>query len=231
MIAIIGGTSLLNLNFLEGLGERVINNAYGSVYILKNENVAFLPRHGRDRKIPPHRINYRANIMALRDLGVEKIIGVGCSGSLKKEITPGSILIPHDYLNLGEIESYYDLEIKHITPGLDEFLREIIIESAKRSGIKVIEKGIYAQTRGPRLETKAEVSFLKDYADIVGMTMASEATLSKELGIPYACISTVDNYAHGIMDEVLDFEKIVKNASRKRKDLEKLLMAVIEELK
>ena len=221
----------MNLNFLEGLGERVINNAYGSAYILKNENVAFLPRHGRDRKIPPHRINYRANIMALRDLGVEKIIGVGCSGSLKKEITPGSILIPHDYLNLGEIESYYDLEIKHITPGLDEFLREIIIESAKRSGIKVIEKGIYAQTRGPRLETKAEVSFLKDYADIVGMTMASEATLSKELGIPYACISTVDNYAHGIMDEVLDFEKIVKNASRKRKDLEKLLMAVIEELK
>ena len=221
----------MDLNFLEGLGEEIIKNSYGSVYLLRDNDVIFLPRHGKDRKIPPHRINYRANIMALRDLGAEKIIGIGCAGSLKKEIIPRSVLIPHDYMNLGKIESYYDLEIKHITPGLDEFLRETIIDSARRSGIKVIEKGIYAQTLGPRLETKAEVSLLKDYADVVGMTMASEATLSKELEIPYACISTVDNYAHGIIDEVLDFEKIVKKASKNRKDLKKLLMAVIEELR
>lgn len=221
----------MDLNFLEGLEEKIINNAYGTVYLLKNKDVVFLPRHGRDRKIPPHKINYRANIMVLRDLEAEKIIGIGCAGSLKKEITPGSILIPDDYMNFGKIESYYDSEIKHITPSLDEFLRERIIDSARRSGIKVIERGIYAQTLGPRLETKAEVSFLKDYADVVGMTMASEATLSKELEISYACINTVDNYAHGIVEEELDFEKIVKDASKNREKIAKLIEAVIEELR
>jgi 5'-methylthioadenosine phosphorylase len=231
MIAVIGGTSLLDLNFLENLSEEFAENSYGRVYLLKNREIVFLPRHGRDRRIPPHRINHRANIMALSDLGVERIIGVGCAGSLKKEITPRSILIPNDYLHLEGLETFFDAEIKHITPCLDESLREGIIESARKSGMKVFEGGVYAQTRGPRLETKAEVSFLRDYADVVGMTMASEATLSQELEIPYACICTVDNYAHGITDETLDFEEIVKTASKNREDLKKLLKSVIEELK
>ncbi|MBN2014416.1 MAG: MTAP family purine nucleoside phosphorylase [Candidatus Altiarchaeota archaeon] len=230
MIAVVGGTGLSEADFFGDLKPTVVGNRYGKTYLLVDKEVIFLPRHGRDRKIPPHMINHKANIMALGDLGAEKIIGVGCSGSLKKEIKPGSILIPDDYLNPWGIESFFDDERKHITPGLDEFLRETMINAARKAGIDVIEKGVYAQTIGPRLETKAEIRFFKDYADVVGMTMASEATLAKELDIPYACICTVDNYAHGIREEELDFEEIMKDALRNTERIKKLLKTTIEEL-
>lgn len=110
-------------------------------------------------------------------------------------------------------------------------MRKKIISIAKRLKIDVIEKGIYVQTSGPRLETKAEVSLLKNYADIVGMNMASEATLAKEKGIGYANISSVDNYAHGVVEEELDFKKVVEKASKEMGDLERLLKGLIEELK
>lgn len=231
MIAVIGGTSLLDVDFFRGLEGGIIENKYGSVYLLKNEEVIFVPRHGRDRNIPPHRINHRANMLALRDLEIEKIIGVTSVGSLKKKITPGSIVVPHDYINLWNTPTYFDSEITHITPGLDEPTRNSIIETARKLGIRVIEKGIYAQTTGPRLETKAEINLLKDYADVVGMTMASEATLSRELDLKYASISSVDNYCHGIIEGTLDFKEIIEKASKNRDSLKELLTAVIGELK
>ncbi len=231
MIGVIGGTSLAGMDILEGFDAASVNNKYGGVYLLKNTDTAFLLRHGKDRRIPPHMVCHRANILALSDLGVEKIIAVGSVGSLKKEIIPGRLLIPHDYMNFGRIESYYDSEIRHITPGLDEFMSGTITGAAKKNCIDVFGKGVYMQARGPRLETRAEVSFMKNYADVVGMTLASEATLAKELGIPYACICTVDNYANGIIDVNLDFEEIIKTASKNREALIILIMAVLEELR
>lgn len=230
-LGIIGGTGLSGIKFLENSSEEEIETRYGRVYILKSDNLIFIPRHGKNNNIPPHRINYRANIMAFKDLGVGKIIGVSSAGSLKKRIIPGSILIPHDYINLWNIQSYYDNEILHITPELDKGIREIIIQTAKKLKIRIIEKGIYFQTSGPRLETKAEINFIKNYADVIGMTMASEATLAKELDIGYASICSVDNYAHGIIDEKLDFRRVVERASKDRGNLLKLLTAVIGALK
>lgn len=230
-IGIIGGTGLSGIKFLENSSEDEIETRYGRVYILKSDNVVFIPRHGKNNNIPPHMINYGADMMALKDMGVKKIVGISSVGSLKKKITPGSILIPHDYINLWNIQSYYDNEILHITPELDEGLREIIIQTAKKLKIKIIEKGIYFQTSGPRLETKAEINFIKNYADVIGMTMASEATLAKELNLRYGSICSVDNYCHGIIDEKLDFKKVVERASNGRGNLLKLLTAVIEALK
>jgi len=201
MFGIIGGTCLYNMKFLRDLDEKDVKTRYGDVYTLIGGKFLFVPRHGKYRNIPPHRINHKANIMAFEENGVEEIISITSVGSLKKEIPPASLIIPDDYINLWNIPTYLDSEIMHITPCLDESLRKKTMSIAEKLNINVIGKGTYVQTTGPRLETRAEVNLLKDYADIVGMNMASEATLAKELELRYANISSVDNYAHGVVDE------------------------------
>jgi 5'-methylthioadenosine phosphorylase len=229
-LGIIGGTSLFGTKLLEDAKEKEVETKYGTVYLLFTADVVFIPRHGKERNIPPHRINYKAHLAAFKDLGVEKIIGVTSVGSLKRDIKPRSLIVPHDYISLCSIPTFYDNEIVHITPGLDVGLRNNIIKVAKDfRGIDIVEKGVYFQTVGPRLETRAEINLMKNYADVVGMNMASEATLAKELGLRYANISTVENYAHGIIaGEELDYKKIVEAASKSRADLEKVLMKLIE---
>ncbi|MBA7516178.1 S-methyl-5'-thioinosine phosphorylase [subsurface metagenome] len=228
-LGIIGGTSLFDTKVLEGAKEREVETKYGTVYLLSTADVVFIPRHGKDRNIPPHRINHKANMAAFKQLGVEKIVGATSAGSLKLDIKPRSLIVPHDYISLCSIPSFYDDELVHVTPCLDEGLRKSILKVAKDSGIDTVEKGVYFQTVGPRLETRAEINFIKNYADVIGMSMASEATLAKELGLRYANVSTVDNYAHGIIaEEELDYKKIVDAASKSMADLEKVLMKLIE---
>jgi 5'-methylthioadenosine phosphorylase len=231
-LGIIGGTSLFGTKLIEDAKEIEVKTDYGSVYPLfatvHSREIVFIPRHGKDRNIPPHKINYKANMRAFKDLGVEEIVGVTSAGSLKRTIPPRSLVVPHDYVSLCSIPTYYDDRLVHITPGLDESLRKRIIEAARALSVKIVDKGVYFQTVGPRLETKAEINFIKDYADVVGMNMASEATLATELGLRYANISTVDNYAHGIIaDDALDYNKIVETASKSRENLEKVLLRVI----
>jgi len=232
-LGIIGGTSLFGTKLHEDAEEREVATPYGTVYLLSttihSQEIVFIPRHGKHRNTPPHRINYKANMQAFKELGVEKIIGTTSVGSLKRDIKPRALVVPHDYINLYNIATFYDDELVHVTPGLDESLRKRIVEAAHALGIEIVDKGVYFQTIGPRLETKAEINFIKDYADVVGMNMASEATLAKELGIRYANISTVENYAHGIIaEEALDYKKIVEDASKSMEDLEKVLLKLIE---
>ncbi|MHC1611077.1 MAG: MTAP family purine nucleoside phosphorylase [Candidatus Methanospirareceae archaeon] len=230
-LGIIGGTSLFDTKLLGDAKGREVKTRYGTVYLLvttlHSRDIVFIPRHGRERNIPPHRINYKANMRAFKDLGVEEIIGVTSVGSLKRGIRPQSLIVPHDYISLCTIPTYYDDELVHVTPGLDESLRRRILEAGRALSVKIIDRGVYFQTTGPRLETKAEINLIKDYADVVGMNMASEATLATELGLRYANISTVDNYAHGIVAEELEYKDIVAGASRSRESLEKVLLRVI----
>jgi 5'-methylthioadenosine phosphorylase len=230
-LGIIGGTSLFETELLKG-GERVVTTAYGAVFIrattIRGIELFFIPRHGRDRNIPPQQINFRANLQAFRALGVEEIIGVTSVGSLKREIPPHSFIVPHDYISLFSIPTYFDTELVHVTPGLDERLRQRLIAAARALGFPVIARGVYFQVQGPRLETRAEINLIKEYADVVGMSMASEATLAIELGLRYANISTVDNYAHGIIEEPLEYRDIIESAARSREDLERVLLTVIE---
>jgi len=233
MLGIIGGTNFLAKSPFEHAEEREIETKYGvvPVFLFKfnRKEVAFIQRHGKYQNIPPHRVNHHANIAALKQLGVEKVIGVTSVGSLKIEIKPGCIIIPHDFISLCNIPTYYDNELVHITPKLDEELRQEIIRVARDLGINVVEQGIYFQTQGPRLETKAEIAMIRQFADVVGMNMASEATLACELHLKYANISTVDNYAHGIVGTELKYEDIVRAASQ-REDLPKLLLRLVEVL-
>lgn len=228
-LGVIGGTSLFGTKLLEGAKEKEVETKYGRAYLLVTDELVFIPRHGKATNIPPHRINYRANLASFKVMGVEKIIGATSVGSLKRAITPRSLVVPHDYICLYNIPTVYDDEIVHVTPGLDEGLRTTLIAVSKDLGLELIEHGVYFQTAGPRLETKAEIRFLRNYADVVGMNMASEATLAKELGLRYADISTVDNYAHGIIEEeALDYKKIVEDAAKSRRGLEKVLIKLIE---
>ena len=202
MLGIIGGTSLL-FSKLPDLTRQRIDTPFGNAELLTGD-IALLMRH--QQGIPPHRINYRANMAALAIAGVDRIVAFGSTGSLSKTIVPGSIVIPTDFVTMTDIPSIHDHAIEHVMPSLSPALSEDlrrIVPGAQYGGT-------YIQTRGPRFETVAEIRALSRCADLVGMTLASEATLACELGIPFAAICTVDNYANGLADGILTYEEILK---------------------
>ena len=202
---------------------------YFSIGYLRGQEIAFLPRHGSEG-IPPHRINHRANIYALKKLGVAHIIGINSVGSLKKEIPPGCIVIPHDYLCPWQIVTFYEHEREHITPGLDDELRARFLQAAAEAGVNYVKDGVYIQTIGPRLETKAEIVMMSTFGDVVGMTMAHEATLCKEVGLAYASICSVDNYGHGIVDTPLTEKLIMLKARENAAQIQRVLIRIMENL-
>ncbi|MBW2999257.1 MTAP family purine nucleoside phosphorylase, partial [Candidatus Woesearchaeota archaeon] len=224
-LGVIGGSVFFSKELFDDAEEKEVNTEHGKAVVLVNENIVFVPRHGVNKNIPPHKINHKANILALKDSGVKDIIAVNSCGSLKEDIAPGSIVIPDDFICFWQIPTFFEKEIKHITPEIDEALREKIISESKEAGMQVLEKGIYVQTIGPRIETKAEIYMLKNYADIVGMTMASEATLAKEMGLNYASICSIDNYANGIKGKVTN-ELIAEEREKNTEKIKKLLTAV-----
>ncbi len=201
MLGIIGGTSLL-FSALPSLEKATVSTPFGAAEILSGD-VAMLMRH--QNGLPPHRINHRANLAALAITGVDRIVAFGSAGSLKPDIKPGSLAIPTDYISLTPTPSIHDHAIEHVRPELSECLaRDLfrLVPSARFGGV-------YVQTSGPRIETVAEVNALARVADVVGMTLASEATLACELGMEFAALCTVDNYANGLGSEVLTYEHIL----------------------
>jgi 5'-methylthioadenosine phosphorylase len=176
--------------------------------------------------LPPHRINNRAHLAAFAIAGVDRIVAFGSSGSLKKEIPPGSMLIPTDYISLTDIPSIHDHAIEHVSPGISQALSEKLgrIVPDARYG------GVYVQTKGPRIETVAEVRALAGFADIVGMTVASEATLACELRIDFAALCTVDNYANGLGTEPVTYEHILTASELNRERTDAIVSAIIRDL-
>jgi len=221
-LGIIGGTSLL-FSKLPPLERRRVATPFGSVDLLCGD-VAMLMRH--QDGIPPHRINYRAGLCALAIGGVDRIIAFGSSGSLKKTIPPGSLVIPDDYISNADIPSIHDHAIVHVSPkisaDLSDALARIVPEA--RNG------GIYVQTRGPRLETVAEVKTLARFADIVGMTLASEATIACELSLDFAAICTVDNYANGLSPADVTYEHIIEASRQNSERTGRIVADIIERL-
>lgn len=228
---VISGTAFRRVGLSEDANPVEISTRFGKVTVLESDDIVFLPRHGTEDSIPPHRINHRANLTAFKELGVPRIIGVNSVGSLKQELPPKTLVIPHDYINLWGIQTLFDHEIRHITPELNEDLRQLILRVAEKREIEVTGGGIYIQTTGPRLETRAEIQLLRHFGEIVGMTMANEATLAEELSIPYASICSVDNYCHGISETPLKAEEILRNARSNMERAKSLVLAIIEEVR
>jgi len=234
MIGIIGGTGFKGWNEFKIKNEVKKNTPWGTPSSpifegeLKGDKIVLLMRHGQDHTIPPHRINHRANIYALQEK-VEKIIGLCSAGALQPDIKVPSISIPKDYVNFWNPITFYDEKIKHITPELSPELRKELLEAGERVDEDFTKEGVYVQTRGPRLETKAEVNILKNFGDFVGMTMCSEATLAKESSVEYAAITSIDNYANGVKGEVADYEEIVDTAEDNWEKVKKILEVFFEE--
>ena len=224
MLAVIGGSGLSQLANLDVSHREVLRTPYGepsgAVTFGKicGHPVAFLARHGYGHTIPPHAVNYRANIWALWKRGAAGIVSVASVGSIRSDLKPGDVVIPHQIIDYtwGRKSTFHDGQdgkVTHIdfTDPYDEALREQLIEAAAASGIVVSPSAVYAATQGPRLETAAEINRLeRDGVDIVGMTGMPEAALARELGVPYAAISVVANYAAGRADsrDGISFEAI-----------------------
>ena len=228
---VLAGTAFQRIGLSEDANPVEVSTRFGKVTVLESDDIVFLPRHGIEDNNPPHRVNHRANLSAFKELGVPRIVGVNSVGSLKRELPPKTLVIPHDYINLWGIQTLFDHEIRHITPELNEDLRQLILRVAQEHKIEVTGEGIYIQTTGPRLETRAEIHLLKHFGDIVGMTMANEATLAEELSIPFASICSVDNYCHGISETPLKAEEILRNARSNMERAKSLVLAIIEEVR
>lgn len=230
MLGVIGGTGLVDVGFLGDYGKKEVETEYGPAELLASDNIVFIARHDLSHSTPPHKVNNKANIKALEKQGVGGIVGISSTGSLSREIRPPAIVVPSDYINFWSISTFFDDEIVHVTPQLDEELRQKIIKAAEKARVDVHTKGVYVQTTGPRLETKAEVeALIKLGGDLVGMTMASEATLARELGIPYASICSVDNHAHGLSDKSLRSEDVAEEAARNSENIKRIILELAKQ--
>ena len=214
MLAIIGGSGLTKLANLDVTHREVMRTPYGdpsgavTFGQLGGQPVAFLARHGYGHTIPPHEVNYRANLWALHKIGASGVVSVASVGSIRADLKPGDIVIPHQLIDYtwGRKSTYHEgcgVAVRHVdfTDPYDPALRQRLIEAAARAGMTVSDAAVYAVTQGPRLETAAEIDrFERDGADLVGMTAMPEAVLARELGLPYAAINLVANYAAGRAD-------------------------------
>lgn len=219
-LAIIGGSGLYHLPTLEGVERRFVRTPYGepsctmSLGTICGYPMVFLARHGHGHTIMPGDINYRANIWALKSLGVSGIIAVGSVGSIHPSLGPGDLVIPDQLIDYtwGRASTFFgsqpDIEM-HVdfTHPFDLSLRQRLSGVADLLGFNIKDGGVYGCTQGPRLETAAEIRRMAgDGADVVGMTAMPEAVLARELGIPYAQLSVVANYAAGIAESAQGIE-------------------------
>ena len=222
MIAIIGGTSLLDTASFTGWPDATVPTRFGSVALKRSDNAVFLQRHGNPC-VPPHRIVHKANITVLKELGVRRILAINSVGSLKKAIKPGTLVVPDDFICPWHIETFFDEEARYTVPVMDEAFAGDVFSICRTHTRSVRLGGTYVQTTGPRLETRAEIRMLKRFGDIVGMTLASEAALALELELPYASVCSVDNYCHGIREIPLTMDEIFANVAKNARMIERIL--------
>ena len=211
MLAIIGGSGLSQLGNMEITQRKVVRTPYGepsgalTLGRIAGSEVIFLARHGYGHTIAPHQVNYRANLWALKESGAKEIVSVASVGGIRKDLWPGVLLLPHQVIDYtwGRPSTFFEspgAPVDHIdfTEPYSRGLRARLLKAAAACGERITEQGVYAATQGPRLETAAEIDRLeRDGADIVGMTGMPEAALAREIGLEYAPIAVVANYAAG----------------------------------
>ncbi len=235
--AVIGGTGLTQIEGLEVIHREVVHTPYGEPSgqithgVIGDQRIAFLARHGYTHNIPPHKINYRANIWALRSIGVSKVIAVGAVGGITPEMAPEALVIPDQIIDYtyGRSHTFFEEGLTSVThidfshPYCPN-LRQALLAAGKQAGIDLIDGGTYAATQGPRLETAAEILRLeRDGCDLVGMTAMPEAALAKELGLGYASCAVVANWAAGKSANEITMDEIHQHLAVGMTNLRKLL--------
>ena len=216
MLGIIGGSGLTQLANLDVSHREVVRTPYGepsgplTFGRIGGRDVVFLARHGYGHTIPPHLVNYRANIHALEISGVRQIVSVASVGGIRSDLGPGALVVPHqivDYTWGREMtfQSGGNGPVIHVdfTDPYEAGVRQLLLDVSRGIGEEVVDGAVYATTQGPRLETAAEINRMaKDGADIVGMTGMPEAGLARELELPYAALCVVSNWAAGRADSL-----------------------------
>jgi 5'-methylthioinosine phosphorylase len=244
MLAIIGGTGLTQLANLDVSRRQVVLTPYGepsgplTFGALRGIPVIFLARHGTGHTIPPHQVNYRANLWALKEEGADEVVSVLSVGGIRKDLAPGKLVVPNQVIDYtwGRGSTFFENEtpVKHIdfTEPFTGELRARLLAAAGKSGESAVDGAVYAATQGPRLETAAEIDRLeKEGADIVGMTGMPEAALAREIELAYAAIAMVVNHAAGRGASargvsLQQIEEVLKDAvGRVRKIIEALVGA------
>ena len=243
LLAIIGGTGLGSLKNLEITRHQVVNTPYGepsgplTFGTLGGCDVVFFARHGYSHRIPPHEINYRANMWALKEVGVDQIISVAAVGGITPRMGPAVLAIPDqiiDYTHSRE-DTYFEGELESVTHidfthPYSDTVRQELLRSAREVGVAIEDGGTYGCTQGPRLETIAEIRRMeRDGCDLVGMTGMPEASLARELGLDYAHLAVVANWAAGKNgDDEISMEEINLTLKEGMRKVRSILQHLLE---
>lgn len=209
-LGVIGGTSVYALSELEDTQSHTLETPFGApsgpirIGLIGSRRVAFLARHGESHSLPPHRVNYRANVWALHALGVRRVLAINTVGGITERAPPRALIVPDQIIDYthGREASFWDgagemLHAEFADP-YSHALRVALLEAGRQAGIALIDGGCYGATQGPRFETVAEIRRMHaDGCDVVGMTGMPEAALARELALDYACIAPVANWAAG----------------------------------
>jgi 5'-methylthioadenosine phosphorylase len=238
-IGIIGGTGVYDPNILENVYDAEIVTPYGIVNYkvgdFTKKSVAFIPRHGSSHSIPPHLINYRANIWALKNLGVQNIIATTAVGSLNLAMKPGHFVLPDQFLDFtkNRVNTFYEggeRGVVHVdvTEPYCPTLRKILNQAGQNLNLSIHNGGTYVCTEGPRFETPAEITmFNKLGGDLVGMTNVPEAVLAREAEMCYVTVSMVTNYAAGISKLPLTHAEVLETMQSNTENIKQLVMSAI----
>jgi 5'-methylthioinosine phosphorylase len=244
-LAIIGGTGLTSLQNLEIVRREIMLTSYGEPSgalthgVLGGTEVVFLARHGDAHTIAPHRVNYRANLWALKEVGVQRIIAVCAVGGISKDMPPRAISVPDQIIDYtwSREHTFFDTglsQVTHIdfTRPYCEHLRGVLVAAAAAAGIEVLPHGTYGATQGPRLETAAEINRMeRDGCDMVGMTGMPEAALARELDMCYVHCAVSANWAAGRSEGIIEMSEIEENLAHSMQEIRKLLMYVMENIR
>lgn len=241
-IGLIGGTGIYNPRLMEETREITEMTPFGEARVVIGKNdgqeVAFITRHGVKHNVPPHLVNYRANIMALKQLGVEIIIATAAVGSLHLDRRPGEYVLADQFLDFTKTRktSFFeggDQPVVHcdMTVPYCPFVRQAIEKAGQEIGLKIHNGGTYVCTEGPRFETAAEINMFKMLGgNLVGMTSVPEVCLARELGICYANISIITNHAAGISPHILTHSEVVQVMKNSLHDVRYLMMESLKYL-
>ena len=255
-LAIIGGSGLDNLalsNEIEPIfqdtpygshsapimmGRLLIENDSSSTNVSQTDQIIFLPRHGADHKVPPHLVNYRANIWALKQLGVERILACSVVGGISQLMSPGTFVIPNQIVDYtyGREHTFFDgtnQDLCHVdfTEPYSKTLRQRLLTYFNGCELPYQSEVVYGCTQGPRLETAAEIKRMRnDRCDVVGMTAMPEAVLAREMGMEYVGLSLVVNWAAGVKEGISSIDEITKTIGTGMQRLTSCLPELIRSL-
>jgi 5'-methylthioadenosine phosphorylase len=239
-IGIIGGTGFYEAGLFDQENDVSVSTPYGTVGlktgVYQGRDVAFLARHGTGHTIPPHLVNYRANIWALREIGVEKVIATAAVGSLQKDLQPGAAVLVDQFLDFTKSrpQTFFEGDahgVLHVdvTDPYCSSLRGELCQAATSSQINLHNGGTYVCMEGPRYETPAEIRMLRSLGgDVVGMTSVPEVVLAKEAALCYATIALITNYAAGISKQPLSHQEVVAVMDQAQDVLRRLIMSFLE---